>query len=324
MGRHAPLMARSSATPATPATAGSHVTRRPFATALVLSLRPQQWTKNAVVFAGVIFAGKLFDRSAVTSAVIAFGVFCLLAGVVYLVNDVRDRESDRRHPVKARRPIAAGDLAPSVAMGCAVILTAVALAAAFWLSVPFGLIALSYVVLLVLYSVSLKHLVILDALTLAMGFVIRAWAGAVAVNVTMSHWLLLLTLLGALFLALSKRRAELVALADDAKHHRRILAEYSPYLLDQMISVVTASTLLAYALYTIDPDTVERFGSDRLVWTVPFPLYGIFRYLYLVHQREGGGNPSEILVTDRPLLACVALWGVTVILLVYGPAALFR
>jgi 4-hydroxybenzoate polyprenyltransferase len=324
MGHDAPLMARRSATPAAPATAGSHTTRRSPVTALVLSLRPQQWTKNAVVFAGVIFAGKLLDPSAVASASIAFAVFCLLAGVVYLVNDVRDRDSDRRHPTKSRRPIAAGDVTPGTAIGFAVVLTAVALAAAFWLSTPFGLVALSYVVLLVLYSVSLKHLVILDALTLAMGFVIRAWAGAVAVDVTMSHWLLLITLLGALFLALSKRRAELTMLADDAKHHRRILAEYSPYLLDQMISVVTASTLLAYALYTIDPDTVERFGSDRLVWTVPFPLYGIFRYLYLVHQREGGGNPSEILVTDRPLLACVALWGVTVILLVYGPAALFR
>jgi 4-hydroxybenzoate polyprenyltransferase len=324
MGRDAPLMARRSATAAAPETAGSHATRRSLATALVLSLRPQQWTKNAVVFVGLIFAGKLLDPSAVASASIAFAVFCLLAGVVYLVNDVRDRESDRRHPTKSRRPIAAGDLTPGTAMGFAVALTAIALAAAFWLSPRFGLVALSYVVLLVLYSVSLKHMVILDALTLAMGFVIRAWAGVVAIDVTMSHWLLLITLLGALFLAFSKRRAELTMLADDAKHHRRILAEYSPYLLDQMISVVTASTLLAYALYTIDPDTVERFGSDRLVWTVPFPLYGIFRYLYLVHQREGGGNPSEILVTDRPLLACVALWGVTVILLVYGPAALFR
>jgi len=150
-----------------------------------------------------------------------------------------------------------------------------------------------------------------------MGFVLRAWAGAVAIPVPMSHWLLILMLLGALFLALSKRRAELVALADDARHHRRILAEYSPYLLDQMIGVVTASTLLAYALYTIDVETVRKFGDDRLVWTLPFPLYGIFRYLYLVHQREGGGNPSEILVTDRPLLMCAALWGATVIGLIY-------
>ena len=160
---------------------------------------------------------------------------------------------------------------------------------------------------------------ILDVLTLAGGFVLRAFGGAVAISVEFSHWLLLLTLLGALFLALSKRRAELVALAEGATAHRRILAEYSPYFLDQMISVVTASTLLAYAFYTIHPDTVAKFGTDRLLWTVPFPLYGIFRYLYLVHQREGGGNPSELLLTDRPLLLCVGLWIIAVIAILYGP-----
>lgn len=313
-------MARSSSTSAPPVQTAARSGKRSLVTALVLSLRPQQWTKNALVFAGLIFAGKLLDPNAVRAAGTAFVVFCLLSGVVYVINDVRDREADRLHPRKSRRPIAAGDVSPQTALAFAAVLLAVALAAAFVLSRAFGVVAISYVVLQVLYSTSLKHLVILDVLALAMGFVIRAWAGAVAVDVTMSHWLLLLSLLGALFLALSKRRAEIVTLAGDATQHRRILAEYSPYLLDQMISVVTASTLLAYALYTIDPDTVSRFGTDRLAWTVPFPLYGIFRYLYLVHQREGGGNPSEILVTDRPVLACVALWGVTVILLVYGPA----
>jgi hypothetical protein len=152
-----------------------------------------------------------------------------------------------------------------------------------------------------------------------MGFVLRATGGAVAIGVPISHWLLLCTLLLALFLALSKRRAELVTLADGATTHRRILAEYSPYMLDQMIGVVTASTLLAYAFYTISPDTVARFGTDRLLITVPFPLYGIFRYLYLVHQRQGGGNPSEALLTDQPLLVCVALWAGTVIFVLYGP-----
>jgi 4-hydroxybenzoate polyprenyltransferase len=161
--------------------------------------------------------------------------------------------------------------------------------------------------------------VILDVLTLSAGFVLRALGGAVAVDVEFSHWLLLLTLLLALFLALSKRRAELVALADEARAHRRILAEYSPYLLDQMIGVVTASTLLAYAFYTISAETVQKFGTDKLLWTVPFPLYGIFRYLYLVHQRAGGGNPSETLLEDRPILLCVALWGASVILILYGP-----
>ena len=159
----------------------------------------------------------------------------------------------------------------------------------------------------------------MDAIGLAIGFVLRAAAGAVVIDVAISHWLLIVTILGALFLALSKRRHELVLLADDATSHRRILQEYSPYLLDQMISVVTASTLVAYAFYTVSPETVAKFGTDRLVWTLPFLLYGIFRYLYLVHQKEGGGSPTEMLLNDRPLLVCVALWAVTVAAILYGP-----
>jgi 4-hydroxybenzoate polyprenyltransferase len=235
------------------------------------------------------------------------------------VNDVRDREADRLHPTKRFRPIASGALDPRTALATAAILaTGALLMSLLALSPAFAAIAVGYLILNLLYSTWLKHLVILDVLTIAIGFVLRAWGGAVSVDVTFSHWLLLLTLLLALFLGLSKRRAELVALADGASGHRRILAEYSPYLLDQMISVVTASTLLAYAFYTISPDTVARFGTDRLLWTVPFPLYGIFRYLYLVHQREGGGNPSEMLVADRPLLLCVALWIAAVVVIVYG------
>jgi 4-hydroxybenzoate polyprenyltransferase len=252
-------------------------------------------------------------------ATIAFAVFCLLSSVIYLINDVHDREADRLHPVKSRRPIASGQVTPTAALGTAAGLGAVALAVAFWISRPFGLVSVSYVALLGVYSIWLKHLVILDVLTLSVGFVLRAAAGAAAVVVDFSHWLLLLTLLGALFLALAKRRAELVTLAADAKAHRPSLAEYSPYLLDQMISVVTASTLLAYAFYTINPETVAKFGTDRLLWTVPFPLYGIFRYLYLVHQRAGGGNPSETLFEDRAILLCVALWGAAVIVILYGP-----
>ena len=292
---------------------------RSLSTNLLLSLRPNQWTKNVIVFAGLIFGEKLLDPQAFLRALVAFGTFCLLSGVVYLVNDVRDRDADRLHPLKSLRPIASGALPASAAMGAAVVLTGIGMTAAFWLNRRFGIVAASYVVLFGLYSASLKHVVILDALTIAVGFVLRALAGAVAIDVVFSHWLLLLTLLGALFLALSKRRAELVSTSHDATGHRRILAEYSPHLLDQMIGVVTASTLLAYAFYTISPETVAKFGTDRLLWTVPFPLYGIFRYLYLVHQRDGGGNPSELLVSDRPLLACVALWGATVIVILYGP-----
>ena len=312
-------MARSTASSASPAT--DAIGGRSLAMLLLRSLRPHQWTKNALVFAGITFSGKLFDPQSLVAASAAFVVFCLLSGVVYLINDIRDREADRLHPVKSRRPIASGALAPSVATIAATVLGAIALGGAFAISRAFGVVAVSYLVLLSLYSTVLKHMVILDVLTLAMGFVIRAWAGAVAVSVHMSHWLLLLSLMSALFLALCKRRAELVSLADDAQRHRKSLAEYSPYLLDQMIGVVTASTLLAYALYTIDAETVAKFGSDRLIWTVPFPLYGIFRYLYLVHQREGGGNPSEILLTDRPLQACIVLWSLTMVALLYGPFA---
>jgi 4-hydroxybenzoate polyprenyltransferase len=292
---------------------------RSLSTNLLISLRPNQWTKNVIVFAGLIFGEKLLDLPTAARALAAFGVFCVLSGVVYLINDVRDREADRLHPLKSGRPIASGALPATTAMGAAVVLTGVGMTAAFWLDRRFGVVGATYVVLLALYSASLKHIVILDALTIAIGFVLRALGGAVAIDVQFSHWLLLLTLLGALFLALSKRRAELTTLAGSATGHRRILAEYSPYLLDQMIGVVTASTLLAYAFYTISPETVAKFGTDRLLWTVPFPLYGIFRYLYLVHQREGGGNPSELLVTDRPILACVVLWGATVIAILYGP-----
>jgi 4-hydroxybenzoate polyprenyltransferase len=286
---------------------------------LIRAMRPHQWTKNLLVFAGVAFGQKLNDPTSAALAAGAFAVFCLLSSSVYLINDVHDREADRQHPDKRTRPIATGELSVRTAIGAAVVFAAIALAGAFWINREFGLIAAGYLVLMTVYSFWMKHVVILDVLVLSGGFVLRAAGGAAAVSVAFSHWLLLLTLLLALFLGLSKRRAELVALSDAASAHRRSLGEYSPYLLDQMIGVVTASTLLAYAFYTISPETVERFGTDKLQWTVPFPLYGIFRYLYLVHQREGGGSPAETLIDDRPILICVALWAASVVLILYGP-----
>jgi 4-hydroxybenzoate polyprenyltransferase len=292
---------------------------RPTALSLVLSLRPSQWTKNLIIFGGLIFGQRLLELSAVLHALAAFAIFCALSGVVYLINDVADREADRRHPVKKHRPIASGAVSVAAAMTLAVALGVVALGAAFWLSPLFGVVSASYLGLLALYSGVLKHVVILDVLTIAVGFVLRAVAGAIAVDVPISHWLYLVTILGALFLALSKRRHELVLLADGATRHRRILEEYSPYLLDQMIAVVTASTIVAYAFYTMSPETVQKFGTDRLMLTLPFPLYGIFRYLYLVHQKEGGGSPSDMLLNDLPLLLCVGLWAVSVAIIIYGP-----
>lgn len=289
---------------------------------LLASLRPSQWTKNLIIFAGVLFGQRLTDVSAVLAAAGAFVIFCLLSGVVYLINDVMDREADRRHPIKKARPIASGALPVSAALTAAGLIAAGALVSALALRPVFALVALLYVVLLGLYSWRLKHVVIIDVLTIAVGFVLRAVAGAVVIPVAVSVWLYLLTILLALFLALAKRRHELVLLADGATGHRRILQEYSPYLLDQMISVVTASTLVAYAIYTVSPETTAKFQTHWLGLTLPFPLYGIFRYLYLVHQKDGGGSPSDMLLTDRPLLICVALWAAVVVLIIYGPSQL--
>jgi 4-hydroxybenzoate polyprenyltransferase len=287
---------------------------------LLLSVRPEQWTKNLIIFAGLMFGQRLLDPTSVWQAVAAFAIFCALSGVVYLLNDVADREADRLHPIKRRRPIASGAVSVPLALTTAGILTAVALPGAFLLRPQFGMVATGYLVLLALYSGPLKHAVIIDVLTIAIGFVLRAAGGAVAIGVAASHWLYVLTMLLALFLALSKRRHELVLLASGATGHRRILEEYSPYLLDQMIAVVSASTIVAYAFYTISPETVQKFGTDLLGLTLPFPLYGIFRYLYLVHKKEGGGSPADMLLNDRPLLICVGIWAAVVAVIIYSPA----
>lgn len=286
---------------------------------LFASLRPEQWTKNLFVFAGLLFGHRLTHPDSVRVAAETFGVFCALSGTVYLFNDIADRHSDRSHPVKRLRPIASGSLSVPIAAGAGVALGLSATAAAFAIGLSLGVTALLYLGLLLLYSTSLKHVVIVDVLCIAAGFVLRTVGGSVAIGVPVSNWLVICTTLLALFLALAKRRHEIVSLADGAVSHRRILGEYSPYFVDQMVSVVTASSLVAYALYTISPDTTARAGTDRLPLTIPFVLYGIFRYLYLVHQKQGGGNPSTLVLTDRPLLACIALWALTAGLLLYTP-----
>jgi 4-hydroxybenzoate polyprenyltransferase len=284
-------------------------------------MRPEQWTKNLIVFAALIFGRRLFDPAAVGLSLAAFLIFCAVSGVVYLLNDVVDRDVDRLHPYKKRRPVASGELSPRAALTAAVVIAVIALSAATWLRPGFGLVAATYVALFAAYSRVLKHVVILDVLTIAIGFVLRAAGGAVVIAVPMSQWLLVCTILLALFLALSKRRYELTLLSATAKGHRPILEEYNPYLLDQMIGVVTASTLMAYIIYCTSSETIEKFNTSQLVLTTPFPIYGIFRYLYLVHQR-GAGTPSDVLLTDKPLLACIALWGLAVIAIIYRPFGL--
>jgi 4-hydroxybenzoate polyprenyltransferase len=287
--------------------------------AALVSLRPRQWAKNLFVFAAVIFSRNLFTPL-LWPAVLAFVIFCGLSGAVYLVNDVADLEQDRLHPVKRHRPIAAGVLPRRLAVGLAVALLGASLGAAFALSRSFGLVALGYGVLLIAYSFWLKYLVILDVLTVASGFVLRAVAGAEAVAVEISGWLIICTILLALFLALGKRRHEYLSLRGDAARHRPILAEYSEGFLDQMIAVVTASTVMAYALYTMWPETVAKFQTRLLPLTLPFVLYGVFRYLYLLYRRDLGGNPSDLLLGDRALLANTILWMAALTLIIYGPS----
>ena len=301
---------------------GATLTRAPgrtIAANLLISIRPAQWTKNLLVFAGLLFGHRLFEPIAVLEAVAAFAIFCALSAAVYLLNDVADRDSDQLHPLKAVRPIASGALTVPTALVAAAVLASAAVAGSVALGARFTAVAVAYLVLQVLYSGPLKRILIVDALTIVVGFVLRAAAGAVAVGVEISHWLFVCTLLLALLIALAKRRHELVLLAEDATGHRRILGEYSEYLLDQMIGIVGAATLIAYIFYTVSPETQEKFGTAWLGLTIPFPLYGIFRYLYLVHRREGGGSPADLLLADRPLLVCVALWALTVTAIIYRP-----
>ena len=282
-------------------------------------MRPRQWAKNLFVFAGLLFAQKLFTPLALV-AVGAFAVFCALSGAMYLLNDVADRDKDRLHPSKRKRPVASGRLSVRGAIAAAVACLALALAGSMAISPSFAAVAVLYALLLIAYSVWLKHVVLVDVLVVSLGFVLRAVGGAVAIDVEISGWLLICTILLALFLALGKRRHEYLTLGGAAATHRPILAEYSAGLLDQMIAVVTASTVTAYALYTMSPETVAKFHTHRLPATLPFVLYGIFRYLYLLYRRELGGNPSELFLNDGPLLVNTFLWLLVVLAIVYGPA----
>ncbi len=283
--------------------------------ALVRSLRPRQWTKNGVVLVGLIFARQLGQPEPVVRATLALVDFCLLSGAVYLANDLVDLEKDRRHPVKRHRPLAAGLLSRRVAAAAAALLAAGALALALALSRPFFVTAVAYLVLQGLYLACFKHLVILDVLALAAGFVLRASAGAVVIDVPISPWLYVCTMLLALFLALGKRRQELLLLAVDAAEHRPALEQYTVGLLDHLMQIVTTSLLFSYMLYTFSAENLPR--NHAMMLTIPFVLYGLFRYLYLVHVRGEGGAPDEVLLRDAPLALCVGLWALSAVLILY-------
>jgi len=284
---------------------------------IFVTLRPQQWVKNFVLFAGLVFSQNLSNSDMVLKTIAGFALFCLLSSSVYILNDILDRESDRKHPLKSNRPIARGDIKISTAVVLFVLLALVALGLSYRLSPSFALAALGYFVLNLLYSLYLKHVVIIDVMCIALGFVLRAVAGAVVIGVEISAWLIVCTTLLALFLGFGKRRHELMLLDNQATDHRKSLSEYSQYFLDQMISVVTASTVIAYAFYTLSPDVESKLGTKHMDLTIPFVLYGVFRYLYLIHQKEGGGSPTKMLLNDKPILANIILWLISVVLIVY-------
>lgn len=281
--------------------------------ALIIEARPRQWTKNFVLFAGLIFSRRFDDPQFIVAAVLAFLLFCLLSSGVYFLNDLADLENDRLHPRKRTRPLAAGRIGRGPVIAAAAVSLVAGIGLSFALKPIFGVIALAYLVLNLAYSAGLKRVVILDVLAIAIGFVLRAVAGVEALpeRVEISPWLLVCTFFLALFLAIGKRRAEL-SNRDGAPASRPVLGEYSLALLDQMIAIVTSGTVIGYSIYTVNPSTVEKYDTQALVYTIPFVVFGVFRYLFLVYRREGGGNPAEVLITDGPILATVVLWAVSV------------
>jgi 4-hydroxybenzoate polyprenyltransferase len=295
----------------------SIIGRRRWVVSLWVEMRPQQWVKNLFVLTPLLFSRNLFAPVTVGQALASFILFCLVSSSVYLLNDIQDRAQDRLHPTKRLRPLAAGELNLGVAFGAMVTFLLVALAGGVLLDKTLAFVLLSYWLINLLYSTWLKDQVILDVFALASGFVLRVVGGGGAIAVEISHWLLLCTTLLALFLGFSKRRHELVRLGQGAGAHRQVLGEYNPHFLDMMISIVTASTVMSYALYTVSEETMQRFQTRGLLLTLPFVLYGIFRYLYLVYHENQGEDPTQSLLTDRPMVINLCLWALTVGVIIY-------
>ena len=284
---------------------------------ILLSLRPRQWIKNLFIFPALLFSKNLFDPEVLLTAVAAFTIFCFLSGSVYLFNDISDREEDRRHPEKSKRPIASGLLGLGAAKTAMALLALVSLGAALLVNLNFALVGLGYLAVQITYSLFLRQMVLLDVFAIASGFFLRVIAGAEAISVPISSWLLLCTIFLSLFLALGKRRSEMMLLGKETVGRRRVLNQYDPGLLDQMVSVVTASTVLSYSLYTLSSETVEKFQTRNLWLTIPIVLFGIFRYLLLVYQNQEGGRPENLLWTDRPLMAAILIYLLVVVVILY-------
>ncbi len=286
-------------------------------THLLTALRPRQWVKNLLVLAPVLFSRHLFSSAGLSKGLAAFALFCAVSSSCYLINDLTDIERDRVHPSKRRRPIASGKLGKGIALATAVALLILGMAGAVILNRGFGLVLGAYGLISLSYTFILKQLVILDVFAVALGFVLRAVAGAVVIQVEISSWLLVCTTLLALFLGFSKRRYELLLLQEEAGNHRQVLEEYNPQFLDMMIAIVTASTVTSYAIYTVSEETVQRFHTRRLLLTLPFVLYGIFRYLYLIYHKDRGGDPVETALADPPTIINLVLWAATVAVILY-------
>ena len=297
--------------------------------ALISSMRPRQWTKNLIIYFAFLFtidqawslddldeAARLFARTTV-----AFAIFCLITSAIYLLNDVLDAEKDRHHPKKRYRPIAARVLAPYIALAMALVMAAGGVALAFVLEPLYALVTLIYLGIMIAYSIYLKRVIIVDILVISAGFVLRAVAGAVVLDVTISPWLYICTTLGALFLGFAKRLNEVVLAGEDGPLQRETLEEYTPRFLEQLISIVAPATLVSYILYTFTAENLP--DNNAMMLTIPFVMYGLFRYLYLVHHKNLGESPEQILLTDKPLILNIVLWLATAsgVLLVYRSPA---
>lgn len=282
-----------------------------------MTLRPRQWVKNGFLFVGLVFSQNLFQIDLFIKVCEGFLVFCLAASSIYVFNDIHDRESDRRHPEKYRRPLAQGSLLVSEAYMVSMVLAAVALILAFMMDRTFLLILLAYFVLNLAYSLKIKQVVILDIMFIASGFVLRILAGTTLAGVNPSDWLVICTITLSLFLGFSKRRNELVLMGENAGTQRKVLKEYSIHFLDQMISMVTACTVMSYILYTVSPETVGRFGTKNLMFSIPFALFGVFRYLYLIYLKKKMGDPIDLILKDFPFLLNILLWISAVMIIIY-------
>lgn len=283
----------------------------------IRAMRPKRWAKNGVMVAGIAFGLNLTDPDALLRVAGAIFIFCMLSGSSYVINDLFDIRRDRTHPVKSRRAIASGRMPAVPAAVAACIIALASLAGGYFIGQRFFLAAVAFFAIQTAYSAGLSRIVVMDLFAMAATFLLRVVAGAWAVPVPVSQWLLVCTMLLALLMAIGTRRHELVVAGEDVKGHNPVLREYNPYLMDQMIAVVTSATLVAYALYTQSAETVEKFGTRQLILSTPFVLYGIFRYLYLIHRREGELSPEKLLLTDRPFQLTLLAYAITCAAILY-------